>query len=138
MLNMGNGFYFNPKSGEIIRDETVIAKLTGIKSLILNKLLTDGVNDYVSKDEIIKSTWGKADLVVTHSSLTQQMYLLRKALDAHGFHNYIIVQSRVGYKLNIGNDNTHPPTLRINYKNHIKILVSSFTVILFLLFLSLQ
>lgn len=101
MLTMGDGFYYNSKSGEISKDGIIITRLTGIKSIILTKLLTDGVNTFISKDDLIKSTWGKADLVVTNSSLTQQVYLLRKCLDELGFHEFIIAQSRVGYKINL-------------------------------------
>lgn len=115
MLIMGNGFYYNPVSGEILKDNEVIAKLTGIKSLILTKLLTDGVNTFVSKEELIKSTWGKANLVVTHLSLTQQMYLLRKALNKHGFQNYIIAQSKLGCKIDI---NKTPKINNIQKKLH--------------------
>ena len=99
LLKMGNQYYFDQYSGTVYKDTDKIGSVTGIKSVILVYLLTHTRSGFIGKDELIKATWHKSDLVVTRSSLAQQIYLLRKSLASMGIHDYIISRSKAGYKI---------------------------------------
>lgn len=99
LLNMGNQYYFDQHSGTVYKDREKVGSVTGIKSVILVYLLTHTRTGFIDKDELIKATWHKSDLVVTRSSLAQQIYLLRKNLSGMGINDYIISRSKAGYKI---------------------------------------
>lgn len=99
MIHMGDGFYFDMEMQEIVKKGNVILSLRGLKGVILEVLLKNGKDSYLSKEKLIELTWGKSALIVGISSLTQQIYLLRKSLNQIGLHNYILSRTKSGYKI---------------------------------------
>lgn len=99
MIQIRKDYFYDPESGSVYKNGIEILRIVGIKNIILLRLLQAERGHYITKEELIQNTWGKSSLIVTNSSLTQQIYLLRKSLSSIGINNFIISQSKVGYRI---------------------------------------
>lgn len=92
------GFRFDGKRGRLWRDKELI--LLSPKETELLALLLERNGEFVSKEEIFEKVW--ADTFVEDGVLTQNIYLLRKALSTndHG-QNLIENKTRLGYRLTV-------------------------------------
>lgn len=106
MIKLNSECFYDPDTGYVFKDGEKALRIRGIKSVILLRLLSEEGDDFLSREDLIKNTWGKSSLIVTSSSLTQQIYLLRKELSSIGITDLIISQSKMGYKI------SHPASKR--------------------------
>lgn len=92
------GFRFDGKRGRLWRDKDLI--LLSPKETELLALLLERDGEFVSKQEIFEKVW--ADTFVEDGVLTQNIYLLRKALSTNGHgQNLIENRTRLGYRLTV-------------------------------------
>ncbi|KMK16949.1 hypothetical protein ABW09_17100 [Pluralibacter gergoviae] len=97
-MELDVGYSFKAEDGSITHNGCELLSITGIRQEILKLLLTNK-NKFVSRVEIIEVVWGSTDTSLYNSSLTQQIYLLRKDLAKIDINIKIISHHHQGYKL---------------------------------------
>lgn len=98
---MGLGYQFDVDYGNVKLNGCVVYTIKGVRCKILSALLKESFGKTITKDKLIEAAWGKTDTLVFGSALTQQIYLLRKDIEAVGLPNYIQSKPKKGYYVNI-------------------------------------
>lgn len=113
---LNEDYVYKHDSRSIFKNKDVVLKLTGVKADVFECFLDHEKNEIIPKRDFILKAWGKTDEVNFSSSLSQQIYLLRRELDKIGLSSSIRSVSKKGYQLDMSRlEKMREPTKSNNY-----------------------